>query len=80
MMMMSSGLTRHQPTHEGHLRQDDVLTWFCNEATVTISHICIKCKTRTNSRPGDLVWNANYLATQLLHLQLISALPVPHMS
>ena len=34
-------------THEGHLRQNGELLWFCNE-TVIINHICIKCKTRTN--------------------------------
>ena len=34
--------------HEGHLRQNGVLTWFCNETVIMISHICIKCKTRTN--------------------------------
>ena len=66
MMMMSSGLTTHQPmrvicvndddefrfndasTHEGHLRQNGELTWFCNETIIMISHKCIKCKTRTN--------------------------------
>ena len=46
MMMMSSGLTMHQPI-KGHLHQNGVLTWFCNEMVITI-HICIKCKTRTN--------------------------------
>ena len=35
-------------THEGHLRQNGELTWFCNETVIMISHICIKCKTRTN--------------------------------
>ena len=35
-------------THEGHLRQNGKLTWFCNETVIMISHICIKCKTRTN--------------------------------
>ena len=35
-------------THEGHLRQNGKLTWFCNETARKISHICIKCKTRTN--------------------------------
>ena len=33
-------------THEGHLHQNGVLTWFCNEMAILISHICIKCKTR----------------------------------
>ena len=28
-------------THEGHLRQNDELTWFCNETVIMISHICI---------------------------------------
>ena len=36
------------PTHEGHLRQNGELTWFCNETIIMISHKCIKCKTRTN--------------------------------
>ena len=35
-------------THEGHLRQNGELTWFCNETIIMISHKCIKCKTRTN--------------------------------
>ena len=35
-------------THEGHLRQNGKLTWFCNETAIKVSHICIKCKTRTN--------------------------------
>ena len=35
-------------THEGHLRQNGKLTWFCNETDIKVSHICIKCKTRTN--------------------------------
>ena len=35
-------------THEGHLRQNGELTWFCNETIILISHKCIKCKTRTN--------------------------------
>ena len=34
-------------THEGHLRQNGELTWFCNETIIMISHKCIKCKTRT---------------------------------
>ena len=34
-------------THEGHLRQNGELTWFCNEMII-ISHKCIKCKTKTN--------------------------------
>ena len=29
-------------THEGHLRQNGVLTWFYNETAITISHICIQ--------------------------------------
>ena len=37
-------------THEGHLRQNGKLTWFCNETAIKISHICIKCKTRMNSK------------------------------
>ena len=35
-------------THEGHLRQNGELTWFCNETIIMISHKCIKCKTITN--------------------------------
>ena len=35
-------------THKGHLRQNGELTLFCNETVIRISHICIKCKTRTN--------------------------------
>ena len=35
-------------THKGHLHQNGVLTRFCNETVIMISHICIKCKTRTN--------------------------------
>ena len=35
-------------THEGHLRQNGELTWFCSETIIMISHKCIKCKTRTN--------------------------------
>ena len=35
-------------THEGHLRQNGKLTWFCNETAIKVSYICIKCKTRTN--------------------------------
>ena len=30
-------------THESHLRQNGVLTWFCNETAIIMSHICIKC-------------------------------------
>ena len=33
-------------THEGHLRPNGVLTWFCNETAIMINHICMKCKTR----------------------------------
>ena len=29
-------------THEGHLHQNGVLTWFCNETAIMISHICMK--------------------------------------
>ena len=29
-------------THEGHLRQNGKLIWFCNETAIKISHICIK--------------------------------------
>ena len=29
-------------THEGHLHQDGVLTWFCNEMAKMISYICMK--------------------------------------
>ena len=35
-------------THQGHLRQKGELTWLCNETVIMESHICIKCKTRTN--------------------------------
>ena len=35
-------------THEGHLRQNGELTWFCNETIIMIIHKWIKCKTRTN--------------------------------
>ena len=35
-------------THEGHLRQNAELTWFCNQTIIMISHKRIKCKTRTN--------------------------------
>ena len=35
-------------THEGHLRQNGELTWFCSETIIMISHKCIKCKTRMN--------------------------------
>ena len=35
-------------THEGHLRQNGILTRVFNETSMLISHICIKCKTRTN--------------------------------
>ena len=35
-------------THEGHLRQNGELTWFCSETIIMVSHKCIKCKTRTN--------------------------------
>ena len=35
-------------THEGHLRQNGELTWFCNETVIMRSHKCIKCKTITN--------------------------------
>ena len=35
-------------THEGHLRQNGELTWFCSETIIMISHKCIKCKTITN--------------------------------
>ena len=34
--------------HESYLRQNGKLTWFCNETAIKVSHICIKCKTRTN--------------------------------
>ena len=37
-------------THEGHLRQNGKLTWFCNETAIKISHICIRSKTRMNSK------------------------------
>ena len=29
-------------THEGHLRQNGELTWFCNETIIMISHKCKK--------------------------------------
>ena len=32
-------------THEGHLRLNGELTWFCNVSAIMISHICIKFKT-----------------------------------
>ena len=32
-------------THEGHLRQNGELTWFCSETIIMVSHKCIKCKT-----------------------------------
>ena len=35
-------------THEGHLRQNGELTWFCSETIIMVSHKCIQCKTRTN--------------------------------
>ena len=35
-------------THQGHLRQNGELTWFCSETIIMVSHKCIKCKTRTN--------------------------------
>ena len=25
-------------THEGHLRQSGILTWFCNETVIMVSH------------------------------------------
>ena len=42
-------------THEGHLRQNGGLTWFCNETVILISHICIKCKTRTNLKIKSVI-------------------------
>ena len=44
--------------HEDHLRQNGVLTSFSNETAVIMSHICIKCKTRTNLTRGPL-WPCN---------------------
>ena len=35
-------------THEGHLRQNGVLTRVFNETSMIRSHICRKCKTRLN--------------------------------
>ena len=32
-------------THEGHLRLNGELIWFCNVSAIMISHICIQCKT-----------------------------------
>ena len=29
-------------THEGHLRQNGELTWFCNETIIMISHTCAR--------------------------------------
>ena len=40
-------------THEGHLRQNGELTWFCSETIIMISHKCIKCKTRTNRNRNE---------------------------
>ena len=37
-MMMSSELMTCQ-THEGHLHENGVLTWFCNETATMVSHI-----------------------------------------
>ena len=31
-------------TREGHLRQNDKFTWFCNETAIMISHLCMKMK------------------------------------
>ena len=42
-------------THEGHLRQNGELTWFCNETIIMISHKCIKCKTRTNFKTKAVI-------------------------
>ena len=28
-------------TRDGHLRQNGVLTWFCNETAIMISHHCL---------------------------------------
>ena len=42
-------------THEGHLRQNGELTWFCNETIIMISHKCIKCKTRTNLKTKAVI-------------------------
>ena len=36
-------------THEGHLRQNGELTWFCSETIIMISHKCIKCKKSSES-------------------------------
>ena len=41
-------------THEGHLRQNGELTWFCSETIIMISHKCIKCKTRMNFKLKQL--------------------------
>ena len=29
-------------THQGHLHHNGVLTWFCNETAIMISHVYIK--------------------------------------
>ena len=42
-------------THEGHLRQNGELTWFCNETIIMISLKCIKCKTRTNLKTKSVI-------------------------
>ena len=46
-MMMSSGLTTHQPMRVICVKVVK-LTWFCSETIIMISHKCIKCKTRKN--------------------------------
>ena len=47
MMMMSAGLTTHQPIRVICVKNGE-LTWFCSETIIMISHKCVKCKTRTN--------------------------------
>ena len=42
-------------THEGHLRQNGELTWFCNDMIIMISHKCIRCKTRTNLKTKAVI-------------------------
>ena len=41
MMMMNDFRFNDASTHDGHLRQNGVLTWFCNETDIMISHLVL---------------------------------------
>ena len=50
-------------TQEDHLRQNGVLTWFCNEMAIMISHICMKMYGKQIRCPNTLGKYSSYAGT-----------------